>query len=105
MAFEKIGEEALDTKIAVRLTSEEKQRLSDDAEIAGMSMSALVRARYFGRPIIASADLAMINNLNSLRGQLKNIHNESNGAYAAETSSMLALVADAVRVIAKSKKS
>ena len=105
MAFEKIGEEALDTKIAVRLTSEEKQRLSEDAEIAGMSMSALVRARYFGRPIIASADLAMINNLNSLRGQLKNIHNESNGAYSAETSAMLALVADAVRIIAKSKKS
>lgn len=105
MAFEKIGEEALDKKIAVRLTSEEKQRLSEDAEIAGMSMSALVRARYFGRPIIASADLAMINNLNSLRGQLKNIHVESDGAYSAETSTMLALVADAVRIIARSKKS
>ncbi len=105
MAFQKIGEEALDAKIAVRLTIEEKQRLAADAEIAGLSMSALVRARYFGRPIIASADLAMINNLNSLRGQLKNMHNESNGEYAPETSAMLALVADAVRVIAKSKKS
>ena len=70
MAFQKIGEESLDAKIAVRLTIEEKQRLAEDAEIAGLSMSALVRARYFGRPIIASADLAMINNLNSLRGQL-----------------------------------
>ena len=105
MAFQKIGEESLDAKIAVRLTIEEKQRLAEDAEIAGLSMSALVRARYFGRPIIASADLAMINNLNSLRGQLKNMHNESNGEYAPETSAMLALVADAVRVIAKSKKS
>ena len=105
MAFQKMGEEALDAKIAVRLTIEEKQRLAADAEIAGLSMSALVRARYFGRPIIASADLAMINNLNSLRGQLKNMHNESNGEYAPETSAMLALVADAVRVIAKSKKS
>ena len=105
MPFEKIGDEALDEKIAVRLTTTEKQRLAEDAEIAGLSMSALVRARYFGRPIIASADLAMINNLNSLRGQLKNMHNESNGEYAPETSAMLALVADAVRVIAKSKKS
>jgi hypothetical protein len=103
MPFQKIGEEALDAKIAVRLTVEEKQRLAEDAEIAGMSVSALVRARYFGKPIIASADLAMINNLNSLRGQLKNLHNESNGEYSAETSAMLALVADAVRVIARSK--
>ena len=104
MPFEKIGDEALDEKIAVRLTTAEKQRLALDAEIAGLSMSSLVRARYFGRPIIASADLAMINNLNSLRGQLKNMHNESNGEYAPETSAMLALIADAVRAIARSKK-
>ena len=104
MAFQKIGEESLDAKIAVRLTIEEKQRLVEDAEIAGLSMSALVRARYFGRPIIASADLAMINNLNSLRGQLKNMHNESTGENAPETSAMLALIADAVRAIARSKK-
>lgn len=101
MAFEKIGDDALDAKIAVRLTSEEKQRLAVDAELAGLSMSALVRARYFGKPIVASADLAMINNLNSLRGQLKNMHNETDGIYAAETSAMLSLIADAVRAIAK----
>lgn len=105
MAFEKLGEEALDAKIAVRLTSEEKQRLAVDAEIAGLSMSALVRKRYFGKPIIASADLAMINNLNSLRGQLKNLHVESDGAYRAETSAMLSLITDAVKAIARSKKS
>lgn len=105
MAFQKIGEEALDTKIAVRLTSEEKQRLADDAEVAGLSMSALVRARYFGRKITANTDLTMIASLNRLTGMLKNIHNESDGAYSAETSAMLVLVADAVRAISRSKKS
>ena len=104
MAFEKLGEEALDAKIAVRLTSEEKQRLGVDAEIAGLSMSALVRARYFGRPIIARADLAMINNLNSLRGQLKNLHVECDGAYSAQTSALLVMIADAVKIIARAKK-
>lgn len=105
MPFEKIGEEALDTKIAVRLTTEEKQQLADDAQIAGLSMSALVRARYFGRKITASTDLTMIASLNRLAGMLKNIHNESCGAYAAETSAMLVMVADAVKAISNSRKS
>lgn len=47
MVFQAIGDEPLDTKVDVRLTSAEKARLQEDAEIAGMSMSALVRARYF----------------------------------------------------------
>lgn len=105
MAFQKIGEEALDTKIAVRLTSEEKQRLADDAEVAGLSMSALVRARYFGRKITANTDSTMIASLNRLAGMLKNIHNESDGAYAPETSAMLGQIADAIRTISKSRKS
>ena len=105
MAFQKIGDEVLDEKIAVRLTAEEKYRLAEDAEIAGMSMSALVRARYFGRPIVASADLAMISSLNRLTGMLKTVHRESDGAYSAETSAMLGMVADAIRTISKSRPS
>jgi len=105
MPFEKIGDEALDTKIAVRLTSEEKQQLAEDATAAGMSVSALVRARYFGRKIKARTDLTMIASLNRLVGMLKTIHNESDGAYAPETSVMLGQIADAIRVISKSRPS
>lgn len=104
MPFEKIGEEALDTKIAVRLTSEEKQQLAEDAVAAGMSMSALVRSRYFGRKIKSRTDLTMVASLNRLVGMLKTVHNESGGAYSAETSAMLGMVADAIRSISKSRE-
>ena len=104
MPFEQIGDEALNTKIAVRLTSAEKQQLAEDATAAGMSVSALVRARYFGRKIKARTDLTMVASLNRLVGMLKTVHNESNGAYAPETSAMLSLVADAVRTIGKSRE-
>ena len=104
MPFKKIGDEALDTKIAVRLTSAEKQQLEEDATAAGMSVSALVRARYFGRKIKARTDLTMVSSLNRLVGMLKTIHNESDGAYSAETSAMLGMVADAIRTISKSRE-
>ena len=105
MAFEKIGEENLDAKIAVRLTTEEKQRLALDAQVAGLSMSALVRARYFGRKITSNTDLTMIASLNRLAGLLKSIHNESDGEYAPETSAMLVQISDAIRAISRSKAS
>lgn len=102
MAFQKIGDEVLDEKIAVRLTSEEKQRLAEDADIAGLSMSALVRARYFGRKIVANADLVMIKHLNRLTGMLKTVHNESNGAYSADTAAAILLVSEAIKKISRS---
>ena len=101
MPFEKIGDEALDEKIAVRLTTAEKQRLAVDAEIAGLSMSALVRARYFGRPIITNTDQVMIRELRRLGGLLKNVHVESDGAYSAETSAALLLLSDAIKSISR----
>ena len=86
MPFQKIGDDGLDAVVNVRLTTEEKERLRDDADMAAMSMSALIRARYFGRPVIANADQVMIRELRRVGGLLKHVHNESDGAYAAETS-------------------
>nr|WP_181375054.1 MobB mobilization protein [Polaromonas sp. W10N]AWD72319.1 putative conjugal transfer relaxosome component TraJ [Polaromonas sp. W10N] len=102
MAFQKIGDEVLDAKIAVRLTAEEKQRLAEDADIAGLSMSALVRARYFGRKVVANADLVMIKHLNRLTGMLKTVHNESNGEYSADTAAAILLVSEAIKKISRS---
>lgn len=101
MPFPLLGDEPLDAIVNVRLTSEEKERLRDDADMAGLSMSALIRARYFGRPVVAHADQVLIKELRRLGGLFKHAHNESGGAYSAETSAALFLVSEAIRKIAK----
>jgi hypothetical protein len=89
MPFEKHGKEPLDAVINVRLTAAEKARLKEDADLAGVSVSELVRRRYFGRPIIANADAVMIKELRRLGGLLKHIHHESGGVYSKDTAGAL----------------
>jgi hypothetical protein len=57
--------------------------------LAALSMSELVRRRYFGRPIIANADAVMLKELRRMGGLLKHIHNESDGAYSKDTAGAL----------------
>ena len=102
MPFPVLGDVPLDAIVNVRLTSQEKERLRDDADMAGLSMSALIRARYFGRPVVAHADQVLIKELRRVGGLLKHIHNESGGAYSAETSAALFLVNEAIRKVARS---
>jgi hypothetical protein len=90
MAFQTHGIEPLDAVINVRLTSAEKAALKEDADLAGLSMSELVRRRYFGRPIVANADAIMLKELRRLGGLLKHIHNQSAGAYSQATASAIA---------------
>lgn len=89
MPFQKLGNEALDAIVNVRLTSSEKERLKEDADMAGLSMSELVRRRYFGKPIIANADAIMLKELRRIGGLVKHVHNQSNGAYNSETTAAL----------------
>lgn len=89
MGFQTKGLFNLDARVNVRLTSVEKARLADDADMAGMSMSELVRARYFGRPIIANADQLMIKELRRIGGLLKAVHLESQGTYSKDTAAAL----------------
>ena len=105
MVFKSIGDEPLDTKVDVRLTSEEKAHLQEDAYLAGMSMSALVRARYFGRPIIANTDQVMIRELRRQGGLLNKLHVESGGAYSADTAAALVLISNAIKTISRSSRS
>ncbi len=90
MVFQTHGIEPFDAVINVRLTSAEKAALKEDADLAGLSMSELVRRRYFGRPIIANADAIMLKELRRLGGLLKHIHNQSAGAYSQATASAIA---------------
>lgn len=89
MPFVQNGLEALDCLISLRLTASEKARLKEDADLAGLSVSELVRRRYFGRPIVANADAIMIKELRRLGGLLKHVHVESEGAYSRETAEAL----------------
>ncbi|AMM18806.1 MobB mobilization protein (plasmid) [Burkholderia sp. PAMC 28687] len=92
MPFVQNGLEALDCLISLRLTASEKVRLKEDADLAGLSVSELVRRRYFGRPIVANADAIMIKELRRLGGLLKHVHVKSEGAYSRETAAALLAV-------------
>lgn len=104
MVFAKLGDDSLDAKLDLRLTQEEKERLKEDAYLAGMSMSALVRARYFGRPIIANTDQVMIRELRRQGGLLNKLHVESSGAYSADTAAALRLISEAIKTIGRASR-
>ncbi len=89
MPFKNHGLEALDAVINVRLTSHEKSRLKEDADLAALSMSELVRRRYFGLPIVAHTNAVMIKELRRIGGLLKHIHNQSEGIYSKDTAAAL----------------
>jgi len=89
MVFEVQGIEELDSRLTLRLSDREKEMIRDEADLAGLSMSELVRSRYFGRPIMASVDLNMIKQLKKITGLLKHIHTSSGGAYSEQTASTL----------------
>ena len=86
MVFEVKGNVALTERVTLRLAAEEKDRLKSDADLAGLSVSEIVRRHYFGRPIIANADLVMVKEMRRMGGLMKHLHNESGGAYSKQTS-------------------
>ena len=85
MVFEMKGAKALNARITLRLAPDEKERLLSDADLAGLSVSEVIRRHYFGRPIIANADAAMIRELRRMGGLMKHLHIESGGLYSANT--------------------
>lgn len=90
MPFEPKGTEPLDAVINVRVTAAERERLRDDAGLAGLSVSDLVRRRCTGRTVTASVDLAVLRELRRLGGLLKHVHVMSDGAYSEETAAAMA---------------
>ncbi len=88
--------EPLTERIGVRVTAGEKARLREDAALASLSVSELVRRRYFGRPILARADQAMVRELRRLGGLLKSIRAESGGTQPQQTEEALRAVVAAI---------
>jgi hypothetical protein len=89
MPFKPQGSAPLDEVVNVRLTAAEKERLKEDADLAGLSVSDLVRRRSFGRPVIAAADAVMLRELRRIGGLLKHVHVDSDGAYSQLTAAAL----------------
>jgi hypothetical protein len=100
MPFECISSEPLDAMVNVRLTSKEKEKLVLDAQCAGLSVSALIRARYLGRPIIPDTDRATIRELRRLGGLLKQIQSQSRCGCSGDTAAALHAVSAAITRIA-----
>lgn len=103
MVFQKKNSEGMDGRLNLRCPLNEELQIREDASLAGISISEMVRTRYFGRPIIANADKVMIKELRRLGGLLKSIHLESNGAYSKQTANMLAQVSNYITVLSKKK--
>ncbi len=58
--------------VTVRVTNEEKTRLTRQAETTGLTLSEYMRRRFFGgRPLVAHVDIATIAELRKLGGLLK----------------------------------
>ena len=91
----------LTTRAQFRLTPEERERVQDQAHAAGMTLSTYCRHRVLGHRVIADTDQTMIRELRRLGGLLKHVHNESGGAYSAETAAALAKVKACIERIAK----
>lgn len=89
MVFELKGAKALNARVTLRLAPDEKERLRSDADLAGLSVSEVIRRHYFGRPIIANADAAMIRELRRMGGLMKHLHIDSGGMYSAQTGAAL----------------
>jgi len=107
MPFEINVDEALSSKIAVRLTPAEKGKLLQDADIAALSVSELVRRRYFGRPIIAEADMLVIREMARIAAQqrqlgalMKKINRESREVYSEQVSDTIKEMEKVVRLLA-----
>lgn len=69
---EEIGLTAARKWVTIRVTLKEKNRLLEQAHVAGLSVSEYMRRRFFGgRPLIAYVDTTMVNELRRLGGLLK----------------------------------
>lgn len=71
MPFKVEGDEKLDCVINVRLSARERAQLIVDAQHAGLTISTLVRRRYFGRRVISRPYLKVVAELRRIGGLIK----------------------------------
>lgn len=103
MVFQRKGTQELDARLNLRLPRSERDTIEHDADMAGVSISEMVRSRYFGKKIVAHADEAMIRELRRTGGLLKSIHLDSKGAYSKETAALLSQLGNLIDKISTGK--
>lgn len=102
MPFESIGDKNLDAVVNVRLTTEEKAQLKAASDVAAISMSALIRARYFGRKVTSNSDAVVLNELRRIGGLLKHIRNENRGTYSQNMIDVIESVQTYMKLLSES---
>ena len=71
MPFTSRNNDRASARFEMRLTAAERAQLREEADLAGLSTSELVRKRTFGKTIHAATDLMMIRELRRLGGLQK----------------------------------
>ena len=90
------GRSAARKWVTIRVTEREKTRLTEQAEIAGLSLSEYMRRRFFGgRPLAAHTDLSAVAELRRIGGLLK--HNFETLRQAKAPQEILEQQEDALR--------
>jgi hypothetical protein len=93
----KASQDVKDDIVKIRLHHAEKSRLVEDADLAGISLSELIRSRAANKAIFARTDLAMLRELRRIGGLLKFVHTSSGGAYGPQTAAALAELRATIR--------
>jgi hypothetical protein len=70
---------ALVARANLRFTRAEHDRLKDEADMAGMSLSEFIRSHMLGKRVASNTDMQTIRELRRIGGLLKHLHNESAG--------------------------
>jgi hypothetical protein len=76
MPFTSRTNDRASARFEMRLTTAERQQLRDEADLAGISISELLRKRAFCKTIHAATDLMMIRELRRLGGLQKHTINK-----------------------------
>ena len=81
--------EFLTSHINIRVTPQERNKIQEQAEVAGLSISEYIRRRVYGRYVPSRIEKRMLSELRRQGGLLKYIFNESRGMYSEKTATAL----------------
>jgi hypothetical protein len=87
--------------VNIRLTAGERAAVAENADTAGLTVSAYCRRLILGRTVHAHVNTAVIRELRRLGGLLKAVHVQSNGAYSTTTAAALNDLRDAIGRVAR----
>ena len=86
--------------LTLRVSAEEKQRVEEQASLAGLSLSEYMRRTVFGgRPVVAAADAAMLRELRRVGGLLK--HHFTTLQQAGLGEGIAAQMSDTLRLLSR----